>query len=169
MPLLTCLVSIPSGKIGQHLLLCIYGDWNKFSFLAKKVGFFYLDYLLGNKFVVILLDKEIIVNAVEKGDAGAMNNLAWIYFEMEKNKEKALKLAEAAYTSEKDIYNAHTLSTTLLWNNEIQRAIEISNNFLETEDALEKFPDYEGSGAFRSTRHIEKNLCSQCIPDYSSL
>ena len=29
----------------------------------------------------------------------------------------------------------------MLWNNEIQRAIEISNNFLETEEALEKFPD----------------------------
>jgi len=79
--------------------------------------------------------------AVEKEHAGAMNNLAWIYFEMKKNKEKALQFAEAAYANQKDIYKAHTLSTILLWNNEIQRAIEISNNFLETEEALEEFPD----------------------------
>jgi tetratricopeptide (TPR) repeat protein len=79
--------------------------------------------------------------AVEKEHAKAMYNLAWLYFEMKKDKEKALKLAEAAYTSEKDIYNAHTLCTILLWNNEIQRAIEISNHFLETEDSLEEFPD----------------------------
>ncbi len=56
-------------------------------------------------------------------------------------KEKALQFAEAAYANQTDIYNAHTLSTILLWNNEIQRAIEISNNFLGTEEALEKFPD----------------------------
>lgn len=79
--------------------------------------------------------------AVDHEHAGAMYNLAWLYFKMKKNKEKALQFAEAAYATQKDIFKAHTLSTTLLWNNKIQRAIEISNNFLETEDALEKFPD----------------------------
>jgi hypothetical protein len=79
--------------------------------------------------------------AVEKEHDGAMNNLAWFYFKMKKNKEKASQLAEAAHANQKDIYKAHTLSIILLWNNEIQRAIEISNNFLETEEALVKFPD----------------------------
>ncbi|MCP4630632.1 MAG: NACHT domain-containing protein [bacterium] len=79
--------------------------------------------------------------AADKGHAGAMNNLAWLYFEMKKTKEKALIFAEEAYTNQKNIYIAHTLGTILLWNNEIQRAIEISNNFLEIEDALEKFPE----------------------------
>ncbi len=79
--------------------------------------------------------------AVEKEHDGAMNNLAWFYFKMKKNKEKASQLAEAAHANQKDIYKAHTLSIILLWNNEIQRSIEISNNFLETEEALVKFPD----------------------------
>ena len=85
--------------------------------------------------------EKYLLMAVEKEHAGAMNNLAWLYFEMKKDKEKALKLAEAVYTSEKNIYHAHTLCTILLWNNEIQRAIEISNHFLKTEDALERFSD----------------------------
>jgi len=79
--------------------------------------------------------------AVEKDEARAMNSLAWFYFQMRKNKEKALQLAEEAYATRQDAYRAHTLGSILLWHNEIQRAFEISGNFLETEDALEQLPD----------------------------
>ena len=85
--------------------------------------------------------EKYYLKAVDKDHADAMNNLAWLYFEMKKTKEKALRLAEKSYANQKSIYSAHTLSTILLWNNEIQRAIQISNNFLETEDALENFPE----------------------------
>jgi len=102
---------------------------------------FNLALLYKTEFKVFKNAEKYYLMAVEKEHAEAMNNLAWFYFEIKKDKEKASQLAEAAYANQKDIYNAHTLSTILLWNNEIQRAIEISNNFLETEDALEKFPD----------------------------
>jgi len=58
-----------------------------------------------------------------------------------RSKEKALIFAEKSHTNQKSISSAHTLGTILLWNNEIQRAIEISNTFLESEDALENFSE----------------------------
>jgi len=97
--------------------------------------------LYWNEFNDIQKAKKYYLKAVAKDHAGAMNNLAWLYFEIRKDKEKALRLADKSYADQMSIYSAHTLGIVLLWNNEFQRAIQISGDFLGNDEALEDFPD----------------------------
>jgi len=77
--------------------------------------------------------------AIEKGDTNAMNGLAWMYFKLKRNKIEALEYAKRAFDEEQNIYNNHTYSCILLWNNEIERAVEISNEFLSKEESYSEF------------------------------
>ena len=70
----------------------------------------------------------------------AYNELSWMYFENILDKLKALEYAKKGYKMEKSIYIAHTYSTILLWNNEIEEALRISKDFMENKEAYEKFP-----------------------------
>ena len=79
--------------------------------------------------------------AVEKDHAGAMNSLAWLYFNQKVNREKAIEYAERSYKMDKSIYNAHTYSMVLLWNDDIQKAYQIAQEFLNNKDAFEKFSE----------------------------
>ncbi|MEN6623628.1 MAG: tetratricopeptide repeat protein [Smithella sp.] len=72
--------------------------------------------------------------AVEKSDFGAMNNLACLYFQIKKNKEEALQLQKAAYESEKGINKARGYMTILLWNDEIEEAINLYSSFFDSEE-----------------------------------
>ena len=78
--------------------------------------------------------------AVEKKDAGAMYNLAWLYFEEKRYKQKAIQLAEQAYIKKKDIYHSHTYSMVLLWNNDIEKAYDISQEYITDLESFEEFP-----------------------------
>ena len=64
-----------------------------------------------------------------------MNNLAWLYYEMKKNKQKASKLINNAYNKEQNIYWAHTFILILLWGDEIERAIELYKKHFDKEEA----------------------------------
>ncbi|MCK4296601.1 MAG: SEL1-like repeat protein [Candidatus Marinimicrobia bacterium] len=82
--------------------------------------------------------EEYYLMAVEKDNSGAMNSLAWMYYENRSDKIKALKYAKKGYTNEKNIYIAHTYAMILLWNDEIEKALEISKDFMESRKSYEK-------------------------------
>src|SRR5665648_292268 len=75
----------------------------------------------------------------KKGNTKVLNGLAWMYFELKKNKIQVLEYAKRAFNEEQNIYNAHTYSCILLWHNEIERAIEISGEFLSKEESYTEF------------------------------
>jgi TPR repeat protein len=81
------------------------------------------------------------LKAVEKGTSRAMNNLALLYYQTRVNKTKALELAKISFEKEKDAYSAHTYSLILLWNNEVEKAVEISKIFVEDIKMFEGFPE----------------------------
>jgi TPR repeat protein len=73
--------------------------------------------------------------AVEQGDAGAMNGLAWLYFEQKIKKREALHYAKRAFEREKNIYTAHTLACIYLWNNQPDHASQTAEEFMYDEEA----------------------------------
>jgi TPR repeat protein/nucleoside-triphosphatase THEP1 len=68
--------------------------------------------------------------AVKKGDAGAMNGLAWLYFEQKIKKQEALHYARQAREQETNIYTAHTLACIYLWNNDPEKAFQTAQEFM---------------------------------------
>ncbi len=68
--------------------------------------------------------------ALEKGDAGAMNGLAWLYFEQKIKKRDALNYARRSFERERNIYTAHTLACIYLWNNQPEPAFQIAQEFM---------------------------------------
>ena len=79
--------------------------------------------------------------AVAKGDVDAMKNLAVLYFEQKKDKGKAKQYAEYAYQKQKGIELAHTYSMILLWNNQIEKAYEIAQEFIIDSKNFDKYPE----------------------------
>jgi hypothetical protein len=78
--------------------------------------------------------------AVENGHHGAMYNLASLYMREKRNKYEALNLSREAYENFKDFTSAGLYFIILLWNNDIERAIQIFNADLNNEDEMnEKF------------------------------
>lgn len=69
----------------------------------------------------------------------AMHSMAWMYFELKKNKTEALNYSRQAFEKEKNIYLSHTYSCILLWHNEIEKAIEVSKEFMNNENSYSKF------------------------------
>ncbi len=78
--------------------------------------------------------EQYYLMAVEKGEADAMNNLAWLYYVQKKNKKEALILQRQAFVKIKDDDTAHIYIMILLWNDEIEEAIEIYKNIFHTEE-----------------------------------
>jgi len=98
-----------------------------------------LGYLYNDEYKDYKKAEEYYLMAIEKGDTNAMNGLAWMYFKLKRNKIEALEYAKRAFDEEQNIYNNHTYSCILLWNNEIERAVEISNEFLSKEESYSEF------------------------------
>ncbi len=84
--------------------------------------------------------EQFYLKAAEKDHVGAMNNLAWFYFEQKKNKEKALDLAKKSYQKEKNVVLAHTYSIILTWQELFEDSMKIAQEFLSTEDFIDDFP-----------------------------
>jgi len=118
-------------KAEKYLLIAIEkGDIKAILIIAKLYEEKFKDFKKAEKYYLI---------AVEKGNVGAMNGLAWMYFENKVNKIEALMYAEKGYLTDDDIYNAHTYATILLWNDEIEKALKVSEYFLKSEEAYDKF------------------------------
>lgn len=98
-----------------------------------------LGYLYHDEFHDYVKAEKYYLMAAEKDDIDAMNSLAWNYFESKKNKLEAFDYAERAFKLKKDLYNEHTYACILLWHNEIEKAIEISKEFLDKEESYTKF------------------------------
>lgn len=77
--------------------------------------------------------------AAENGNADAMNSLAWDYFASKNNKKKALDYVRRAFDVNQSIEITHTYSCILLWHNEIEKAIEVSKEFLDKEESYIEF------------------------------
>ena len=63
--------------------------------------------------------------AVEKGHSRAMNNLAWLYYQLKEGKKEALELQKVLDKKDHNINFIYTFIIVLLWNNEIEEAIRI--------------------------------------------
>jgi len=98
-----------------------------------------LGYLYDNEYNDSPKAEEFFLMAVEKGDIDAMNSLAWNYFELKIKKTEALEYAKRAFNEGQNLYNSHTYLCILLWHNEIEKAIEISNEFLKKEESYTEF------------------------------
>jgi TPR repeat protein len=72
--------------------------------------------------------------AVEQGNADAMNNLAHHYFEDRKNRQEALLLQKKAYEIGKDSNKAYGYIIVLLWNDEIEAAVNIYHDCFDKEE-----------------------------------
>ena len=77
--------------------------------------------------------------ALKKGDIRILNNLAWCYFDLKMNKNVALEYSTRAIKEIQNANNAHTLSCILLWNNKVEKAIEVSKEFLNKEESYTEF------------------------------
>ncbi|MCF7859554.1 MAG: tetratricopeptide repeat protein [Candidatus Cloacimonetes bacterium] len=67
--------------------------------------------------------EEYYLKAIENGHAGAMNNLAYMYYKRKERKKEALEFANNSTLIEKRFTNLHTLVMVLLWNDEIELAV----------------------------------------------
>jgi hypothetical protein len=79
--------------------------------------------------------------ASENGLEGALNILSRMLFDNILDPQQALIYAEKQWNLKKEINIAHTYASILLWNNEIEKALEISKDFLEEKEAYEEFPE----------------------------
>ncbi len=85
--------------------------------------------------------EQFYLKAVDKEHVGAMDGLAWLYFQQKTHRNRALGFAEQAYKRENDIFNSHTYSMVLLWDNNIEKAYRIAQNFITNVESLEEFPE----------------------------
>ncbi|MDW7679206.1 MAG: tetratricopeptide repeat protein, partial [bacterium] len=83
--------------------------------------------------------EKYYLKAIAKDHTEAMNSLAWLYFERKINKQKAIEYSERSFKKEKAIYNSHTYSMILLWDNQIEKAYEVAQEFLTNPESYEKF------------------------------
>jgi TPR repeat protein len=79
--------------------------------------------------------------ACEQGDVGAMNGLAWLYFQQKRNRQEALEYAWNAMEQEKNIYTAHTLACIYVWNNRPEHAANVAREFIYNKDAYAVLED----------------------------
>ena len=79
--------------------------------------------------------------AINNNNLIAMNNLAILYFENKTKKDNALKLAAQAIQKDKSSDKFFILALVLLWNNEIEEAINTSKEFLNNLLILDEYKD----------------------------
>ncbi|MDY6831877.1 MAG: hypothetical protein SWC96_08540 [Thermodesulfobacteriota bacterium] len=85
--------------------------------------------------------EESYLIAIEKGHAGAMNGLAWLYFEQKQKKAEALTYARSAFEKKQEPVIAHTYAMVLLWHDMIDKAVEVSNRFLSDRQVIDDHPE----------------------------
>jgi TPR repeat protein len=83
--------------------------------------------------------EECYLKALEFDKYLAMNSLAWMYFDLKKNKAEALNYSQQAFENDKSNYSLHAYSCILLWHNEIEKAIEVSKEFMNNEKSYSDF------------------------------
>ncbi|WP_273049244.1 tetratricopeptide repeat protein [Pseudoalteromonas sp.] len=84
--------------------------------------------------------KASFIKAVDAGVVDAINQLAWLYFELCSNLKEALSLAKIGYERKPDYYSAHTLTTILLWGENLPQSHEV---FLKWLDMDGEHSDYD--------------------------
>ena len=84
--------------------------------------------------------KAIYLKAVEVKIPEAANQLAWLYFELGSNLKEALQLIRNDYEQKPDYYNTHTLTTILLWEENLSQSYEM---FLKWLDIGDEHNDYD--------------------------
>lgn len=77
--------------------------------------------------------------ASEKGATDAMNNLAWLYFSQKREKAKAIEYAQKACATEKDFSHQHTLAQILLWDNQVENAVQLFSEIIEASNSMEQY------------------------------
>ncbi|MDP8220482.1 MAG: hypothetical protein P9X26_03995 [Candidatus Stygibacter frigidus] len=121
------------GKAEKYLLMAIdHGNTLAILILALFYKDDLKDYTRAEKYLMM---------ALENGEKKAVEGLSWMYYELNKNRILALNYAEKAYKQEAQLSTSHTYATILLWNNEIEKALEISNEFFDDKEAYEKYPE----------------------------
>ncbi|WP_457934294.1 tetratricopeptide repeat protein [Pseudoalteromonas sp. SCSIO 43210] len=84
--------------------------------------------------------KASFIKAVDAGVVDAINQLAWLYFELGSNLKEALQLARTDYERKPDYFNTHTLTTILLWGENLSQSHEM---FLKWLDMDREHSDYD--------------------------
>jgi TPR repeat protein len=130
-----CTEAIVHLALFYHYRLQDYKKAIKFYTIALKKGELrYAAVNLGILYQNILKDyanaERYYLLAAKKGHAGAMNGLAWVYFEQQQHKQKALHYAKQASDKEKTMYTAHTLACIYLWNNRPEEAVRVAQEFM---------------------------------------
>lgn len=73
---------------------------------------------------------------IKNKDYTVYNLIAGIYFYIKTNKVKALEFAKKAFEGKRDYNSIYAYSLTLLWNNDIDKAIQMFNEFNENEENI---------------------------------
>jgi len=84
--------------------------------------------------------KEYYLKAIDSGDTGALNSLAWLYFEQNTKRDEALVLIEESY-KQKDYYNTHTYAVILLWEEIFEKSYDMFLKWLSYDEAIEAEED----------------------------
>lgn len=84
--------------------------------------------------------KASFIKAIDAGVVDAINQLAWLHFELGSNLKEALSLARIGYERKPDYYSAHTLTTILLWGENLSQSLEL---FLQWLDMDGEHSDYD--------------------------
>ncbi len=100
-----------------------------------------LGYLYENEFKDYKKAEEYFLMAIDKAESKAFNGLAWMYFGLKKNKMQALAYSKQAFDEDKTIYSSHPYFCILLWHNEIEKALEISKEFMGKEESYTEFSE----------------------------
>ena len=81
------------------------------------------------------------LKAIESGDADALNNIAWLYFELDKEKEKALGYIEKYYLDASDYRSTHTFAVIELWLENFSHSYEMFLEWMKYDEAVSNKAD----------------------------
>ena len=100
---------------------------------------FSLALLYENEYKDFKKAEEYFLMAAELGDYKAMNGLAWMLFESKERKKEALDFAKNSIVIKKEFTNLHTLLVVLLWNDDIEDAVNTWKTELFKEEYIDKW------------------------------
>jgi TPR repeat protein len=115
-----------------YLMASEKGDADAMNILALLYDNEYKDFEKAEGYYLMAYNSDV---------KGVLNSLAWMYFTEKLDKAKALQYAEKQFNKEENIVFAHTYSMILLWNNEIEKALEVSKDFLNNEESYKEYPE----------------------------
>jgi nucleoside-triphosphatase THEP1 len=111
----------------------------KFLDIKNKNALIYiwLAYLYKEKVKDFNKAEQYYLMAMKKGHNRAAENLVVLYLKGKRNKVEALTLARKIFESKKHFLSTWLYSAALLWNNEIEEAIQVFNMFMENKEAVD--------------------------------